>query len=158
MPPTIGSFISHFVYGGKLHSSRSHPIQDSLSCKFINAIGKECKSDNSFEVCASSLCSPLLTIMKNHAECIAVIKAAFELQKHHKSYHILTPYTGQCDLIEKEMKKNPGLIWEDKCFTVDSFQGLHFCSWILFKLKFVLKEMKMTTLSFQLFDPLKWGF
>jgi regulator of nonsense transcripts 1 len=107
MPPGIGTFISHFVYEGKLQSSPSHPIQN-FPCKFINAVGKESKSGNSYE---------------NHSECIAVIKAALELQKHNKSYRILTPFTAQCNLIEKEMKKRSGLEWKDKCFTVDSFQG-----------------------------------
>jgi len=37
------------------------------------------------------------------------------------------------------MKKS-GLSWEDKCFTVDSFQGLPFCSLnFLYKLKTYLK-------------------
>jgi len=66
-------------YEDKLQSSQPHPpSRIPFPCKFINAVGKE---NSSYEVCSSSLCSPLLTIIKNHAECTAVIRAAFELQK-----------------------------------------------------------------------------
>ncbi len=38
-------------------------------------------------------------------------------------YKIITPYDGQRNKILNDMKNTDGLIWEDKCFNVDSFQG-----------------------------------
>ena len=60
---------------------------------------------------------------KNLLECKAVIQLAEKLQEQQKSYQIITPYEGQRASIEQEMKTN-GLSWENKCFNVDSFQGM----------------------------------
>jgi len=45
------------------------------------------------------------------------------MQADIKRFRIITPYDAQRNLIEKELKAK-GLEWEDKCFNVDSFQGL----------------------------------
>jgi len=109
MPPQIGRFISKAVYEDKLNSNPLHPIQDDvLACRFIDAGGKERKSGDSYE---------------NQAECDIIVKLAIKLQEHEKSYRIITPYSGQRQLIEDKMKETPDLHWGDKCFSVDSFQG-----------------------------------
>ena len=47
------------------------------------------------------------------------------LQKNEDSYKIITPYDAQRTLIENRLK-SAHLVWQNKCFNVDSFQGLHF--------------------------------
>ena len=47
------------------------------------------------------------------------------LQEDETNYRIITPYDAQRSAIEAEMKET-GLHWQDKCFNVDSFQGLVF--------------------------------
>jgi regulator of nonsense transcripts 1 len=43
------------------------------------------------------------------------------------AYKIITPYEGQTTGIERQMKQeDSGLIWEDKCFNVDAFQGIFY--------------------------------
>jgi len=47
-------------------------------------------------------------------------------RKYHsqrKSYRIITPYDAQRSRLENGLKAAK-LPWEDKCFNVDSFQGL----------------------------------
>lgn len=69
-----------------------------------------------------------LIIIQNPAECEAVVQIAKHLQNQNKSYRIITPYGSQRTLIEDEMKKaTGGMDWEDKCFTLDAFQGPEFC-------------------------------
>jgi regulator of nonsense transcripts 1 len=45
------------------------------------------------------------------------------LQEQNKNFRIITPYDAQRSLIEEGLKASQ-LDWEDKCFNVDSFQGL----------------------------------
>jgi len=45
------------------------------------------------------------------------------MQADNKRFRIITPYDAQRSLVEEGLKAN-GLEWEDKCFNVDSFQGL----------------------------------
>ena len=59
---------------------------------------------------------------QNPGERTAVLKLAEKLQLEGKEYCIITPYDAQGNFLEKEMKE-AGLVWEDKCFNVDSFQG-----------------------------------
>ncbi|OSD06570.1 hypothetical protein PYCCODRAFT_1422789 [Trametes coccinea BRFM310] len=47
---------------------------------------------------------------------------SLHLQEDGKNYAIITPYDSQRSFLEEEMKKE-GLIWQEKCFNVDSFQG-----------------------------------
>lgn len=47
------------------------------------------------------------------------------LQAKNKRFRIITPYDAQRNLIEEALKANE-LEWENKCFNVDSFQGLFF--------------------------------
>jgi hypothetical protein len=56
----------------------------------------------------------------------AVIKLAQKLQDQEKNYRIITPYLLQRSTIENTMMVTDGLDWTDKCFAVDSFQGLYF--------------------------------
>ena len=60
------------------------------------------------------------------AEKDAVLKLAQHLQDEGKEYKIISPYEAQTTFIEQEMKNTEGLDWEDKCFNVDSFQGIYF--------------------------------
>ncbi|KAI0359865.1 hypothetical protein OH77DRAFT_1365274, partial [Trametes cingulata] len=39
-----------------------------------------------------------------------------------KEYAIISPYDAQRNFMEKELKES-GLVWEDKCFNIDSYQG-----------------------------------
>ncbi len=63
-------------------------------------------------------------MIQNRIECDISIKIAAKLQELEQSYRIITPYTAQRQLIEDSMKEVPDLLWGDKCFSVDSFQGL----------------------------------
>ena len=64
-----------------------------------------------------------------------ILKMAAHFQDENESYKIITPYDAQRTLIESCLK-NKGLAWQDKCFNVDSFQGLttlsHFHILIIF--------------------------
>ena len=60
---------------------------------------------------------------QNTIERAAVLKIAEKLQLEGKEYSIITPYDAQRNFLEKDMKEAE-LIWEDKCFNVDSFQGM----------------------------------
>lgn len=53
------------------------------------------------------------------------MKLASKLQENGKSYRIITPYEAQRGYIEDSMKQ-ASLEWGDKCFNVDSFQGIFF--------------------------------
>jgi regulator of nonsense transcripts 1 len=55
----------------------------------------------------------------------AVLRIAHHLETEGKSYRIITPYDAQRTVVENGLKEK-GLSWEDKCFNVDSFQGLRF--------------------------------
>lgn len=59
---------------------------------------------------------------QNPVERAAVLKIAEKLQAENKEYCIITPYDAQRSFLENDLKSS-GLIWEDKCFNVDSFQG-----------------------------------
>ena len=52
-----------------------------------------------------------------------MLKIAHKLQEEGKKYCIITPYDAQRTMIENEMKE-AGLAWQEKCFNVDSFQGM----------------------------------
>ncbi|KAL0065073.1 hypothetical protein AAF712_007909 [Marasmius tenuissimus] len=108
MPPQIGQFISDHVYDGELNSNPKHPITDKvLACRLVDAHGKEESDGMSF---------------KNTSEATVILTIAQHLQAANKSYRIITPYDGQRNYIEQEMKK-ANMDWGDTCFNVDSFQG-----------------------------------
>ncbi|KAF7336709.1 AAA-12 domain-containing protein [Mycena venus] len=112
MPPQIGGFISTNVYDSKLNSNPSHPISDSIvACQFIDVVG------------AKEQTQATSTSLINKLESQAVIKLAQHLQEHEKNYKIITPYDAQRVLIEDIMKETEGLVWEEKVYNVDSFQG-----------------------------------
>lgn len=51
------------------------------------------------------------------------MKLADKLQASGKSYRIITPYIAQTTSIEESLKQAE-LDWGNKCFNVDSFQGI----------------------------------
>ena len=61
-------------------------------------------------------------VAQNTLERQTVLKIAAKFQEEDKEYKIITPYDAQRSLLEHGMKEM-GLIWQDKCFNVDSFQG-----------------------------------
>ncbi|KAK1236205.1 hypothetical protein PQX77_000549, partial [Marasmius sp. AFHP31] len=108
MPPQIGQFISDHVYDGELKSNPNHPITDKvLACRLVDAHGKEESDGSSF---------------KNTSEATVILTIAQHLQAANKSFRIITPYDGQRNYIEQEMKK-ADMAWQNTCFNVDSFQG-----------------------------------
>lgn len=48
---------------------------------------------------------------------------AAKLESEHKSYRIITPYDAQRNALENSLKLY-ALTWQNKCFNVDSFQGI----------------------------------
>ena len=54
----------------------------------------------------------------------AIITLAKHLQEENISFRIITPYDAQRSALEQALKEED-LNWEDKCFNVDSFQGLY---------------------------------
>ncbi|KAJ3714136.1 P-loop containing nucleoside triphosphate hydrolase protein, partial [Lentinula raphanica] len=110
MPPQMGEFISSAVYEGALRSNPKHAIADHvIACWFIEASGTESEMNNGSFI--------------NEAEAVAVIQLAEVLEKSGRNYRIVTPYDSQRNHIEKLMKENEQVTWENRCFNVDSFQG-----------------------------------
>jgi len=104
----MGDFISENVYGGLLKSYPLHLITNStIACQFLDIPGSEKMNGDSYI---------------NPAEALAVLKLAALLESLQKSYRIITPYDAQRNHIERSMQQKE-LIWHDKCFNVDSFQG-----------------------------------
>ncbi|KAI8980183.1 P-loop containing nucleoside triphosphate hydrolase protein [Trametes punicea] len=109
MPPLIGDIVSEVIYDSQLRSNPHHPVQhDTPSCWFVHV---EDSQEKRYE-----------TSWHNPAERAIVLKIADKLQTEGKNYAIITPYDPQRKALEDEMKE-AGLIWQDKCFNVDSFQG-----------------------------------
>ncbi|KAJ7593322.1 P-loop containing nucleoside triphosphate hydrolase protein [Mycena floridula] len=114
MPPQLGSFISKEIYEGQLHSNPKHPVTDDIpAIQFVDAPGNERQNQTGSWM--------------NQLECDTIIKLAQLLQDENMTYKIITPYDAQRNLIENTMKDTEGLVWEDKCFNVDSFQGQFSC-------------------------------
>jgi len=95
--------------------------------------------------------------IQNLQECEAVLKLASHLQKQQKEFQIITPYEDQRSTIEEQMKETPGLDWENKCFNVDSFQGLCGCYQAISYLTFY-QEMKRTISLLVLCGLENWDF
>ncbi|KAG1747232.1 P-loop containing nucleoside triphosphate hydrolase protein [Suillus paluster] len=125
MPPQIGGFISAAIYDSLLESNPQHPItNERMACHFINIPSEE---------------QPHGTSWKNLGECQTIICIATMLQAKKKHFRIITPYDAQRSTIEDGLKAHE-LDWENKCFNVDSFQGLSsdtncdhhtYCSWFI---------------------------
>ncbi|KAH9178234.1 P-loop containing nucleoside triphosphate hydrolase protein [Lactarius sanguifluus] len=108
MPPQIGDFISQRVYDGGLQSYSRHPTKSrTIACHFVDINGSDSASGTS---------------RINRQEVKAVTLIAERLQEKGISYRIITPYDAQRGALEQALKDND-LIWENKCFNVDSFQG-----------------------------------
>ncbi|KAI9440017.1 AAA domain-containing protein [Lactarius indigo] len=108
MPPQIGDFISQRVYDGKLQSYSRHPTTSrTVACRFVDINGSDSGSGTS---------------RINRQEVKAVTLIAERLQEKGISYRIITPYDAQRSALEQALKDQE-LIWENKCFNVDSFQG-----------------------------------
>ncbi|KDQ57098.1 hypothetical protein JAAARDRAFT_130885 [Jaapia argillacea MUCL 33604] len=109
MPPQVGDFISKAVYEGQLNSNPQHPIVNTTSCYFIDVVnGQEMANGDGW---------------MNIEECNTVLQIAHKLQSEDKKYRIITPYSAQRSELENGLKTK-NMEWNDKCFTVDSFQGL----------------------------------
>ncbi|KAH9935246.1 P-loop containing nucleoside triphosphate hydrolase protein [Amylocystis lapponica] len=78
------------------------------ACLFVDVDGRE---------------QPNGTSWMNQLERQAVLKIAAKLQNEGKSFRFITPYDAQRSAMEEDMKR-AGLRWADKCFNVDSFQGM----------------------------------
>jgi superfamily I DNA and/or RNA helicase len=65
----------------------------------------------------------LIFFSQNEAERDIVCKIAAQLQEEKESFRVITPYDAQRTALEKDMQK-AGLAWQNKCFNVDSFQGM----------------------------------
>ncbi|KAG2139017.1 AAA domain-containing protein [Suillus clintonianus] len=106
MPVVIGNFISHHVYDQKLRTM--HEITSKTACRFLDVkTGREEKAGHSWI---------------NQKEISMVIHLARLYEIQGKKFKILTPYDAQRTTIEEQLK-SAKLLWEDKCFNVDSFQG-----------------------------------
>ena len=129
MPPLIGEVVSDVMYEGQLQSNPEHPVPSTQpSCWFVDTQdSRELQHKTSWHV------GPILILFitarawltsftQNPAERVTVLKIAEKLQAEDKEYCIITPYDAQRSFLEMDMKAS-GLIWEDKCFNVDSFQG-----------------------------------
>lgn len=64
---------------------------------------------------------------------MAVLDLAEKLEEKGLNYRIITPYAHQTTYIEQSMKERD-LIWADKCFNVDSFQGLVFVVFLAYNI------------------------
>lgn len=64
-----------------------------------------------------------LSQVQNREEAATVVKMAAVLQEQNTRFRIITPYDAQRALIEKSLK-DAGLAFANKCFNVDSFQGV----------------------------------
>ncbi|OBZ72566.1 Regulator of nonsense transcripts 1 [Grifola frondosa] len=104
MPVPIGGFISRHMYNGRLRTQ--HDVHARSSCRFVDIRGTEQKSGNSWM-----------------AKINAAVRIAATLHAQNKRYRIVTPYDMQRNRLEKGLK-SAKLPWEDKCFNVDSFQGM----------------------------------
>jgi superfamily I DNA and/or RNA helicase len=62
--------------------------------------------------------------LQNLEEVKAIMLLAQHFQDEDISYRIITPYDAQRNALEQALKEED-LNWEDKCFNVDSFQGLY---------------------------------
>jgi hypothetical protein len=127
MPVPLGKFISEKVYGGKLQSQ--HPLKSPRCCRFVDvAHGQEELQGHSWIVSHSfeSIIMQLKdSLAQNTAEVQVVEQLAAKLNTLRMSYRIITPYDAQRGRLEQSLKQAE-LPWEDKCFNVDSFQGLSF--------------------------------
>ena len=61
--------------------------------------------------------------LQNEVEASHILQLARKLEEQDRNYRIITCYEGQRTHIENLMKEE-GLKWGDKCFNVDSFQGI----------------------------------
>lgn len=159
MPPQVGDIISELVYDKKLKSNPKHPVtEDTIACYFVEALGKEkALASNSFLVfnCFLTFLTYTHLYLQNEVEAAHIIHLARKLQEQRRSYRIITPYEGQRSFIETLMKTE-GLEWGDKCFNVDSFQGMS-----SFALRCCVnissQEMRMILSLYPLFGPCVWA-
>jgi regulator of nonsense transcripts 1 len=131
MPPQIGDFISRHVYEGELQSHLGHVIPSTATtCRFIDVNGLEKRREKGTSLFVSVALGlgkrpqPRLdAFLQNPEEVEAVVLLARHLQDQNVSYRIITPYDAQRNEIKRALQRKD-LNWQDKCFNVDSFQGL----------------------------------
>ena len=125
MPPHLGDFISEAVYDAQLASNPLHPVKKPESY-FVDVAESHEKRDGTswmvilFNILMTAAVADM--VAQNALERQTVLKIAAKFQEEGKEYKIITPYDAQRGLLEHGMKEM-GLIWQDKCFNVDSFQG-----------------------------------
>ncbi len=125
MPPQIGEFISQQVYNGRLQSYHRHPTTSrTIACRFVDIRGSDRASGTSRIVSVAVVFKEDGAKLRhqNRQEVEAVTLIAEHLQEKGVSYRIITPYDAQRSALEEALKEKE-LVWEDKCFNVDSFQG-----------------------------------
>lgn len=126
MPQSIGAFISQHVYNNRLKTQ--HTIAGPSACQFVDVShGREGSAGHSWVVrspwmLSLSLLDAHLLFTQNEREIQAVVHVARKLQREGKSFRVITPYDSQRGRLETALKA-ANLVWEDKCFNVDSFQG-----------------------------------
>lgn len=115
LPTGLADFISREVYDGKLqHAGIRQALEDSVRF-FDIADGRENKGDPSYTNVIEA--EAVRDFVEQHLADTHGDNAAVTTD-----FRVLTPYTGQRDLIERTLKDNL-LPWEDRVFTIDSFQG-----------------------------------
>ncbi|KAF5359610.1 hypothetical protein D9756_003107 [Leucocoprinus leucothites] len=106
MPVPIGTIVSHHVYNDRLKSV--HRITTKTCCRFVDVPhGREEFRGRSW-------------VNEEQAKVVVALARKFEVLRY--SYRIITPYDGQRSLIENSLKAE-NVVWQDKVFNVDSFQG-----------------------------------
>ena len=100
--------------------------------------------------CISSMM--LIFCFQNEVEASHILHLARKLQEQDRNYRVITGYEGQRSHIENLMKVE-GLEWGDKCFSVDSFQGI-FHSLVYDQFNSTgSQEMRKTSSSYPLSEP-----
>jgi AAA domain len=124
MPVPIGQFISHNVYNNLLKNI--HSITTTKSCVFVDvATGKEEHQGFSWKVKISAVSTVTYSLptRQNRREIQVAMRLAKKYHDLGKSYRIVTPYDAQRSELESALEREK-LPWADRCFNVDSFQGI----------------------------------
>jgi superfamily I DNA and/or RNA helicase len=125
MPVLLGNFISKQIYDGRLKTV--HSITSASFCRLIDvANGREEKRGCSYVVRALidwiAYQVFLRPFIQNTKEVTTVLRLVRAMMSSGNKFRIITGYDAQRSLLENELKRED-LDWEDKCFSVDSFQG-----------------------------------
>lgn len=168
MPTAIGNFISQHVYKNRLRSH--HKIHERSACRFVDVRkGRERKQGVSWVVGPLDNFSKYaiqhltrIPPLQNDEEVKIVVAIAKKFTAANKKFRVITPYDAQRNKLEQALM-SAKLPWEDKCFNVDSFQGMGSCN---LRLYFVpaneslshndIQVMRRTISSSLSFARIKW--